>query len=315
MRRLTFAMLLCAGAAFLPSSATAEVLRISGYRAPATDAVQTIETLSVGRFTGGQDGRALAFALEEQLASRTVDGMPYFNMVAAETGAPSDAMLSGSTTVTVNEYDVEETRNICVERDDKDKCLRKADRPIDCIRREHIVETKVRLAMMGDGRIAWSDRFEKRADVVDCPDRDYDESEENVIRRLIEDSAGSISSALVPRAYDDMIRVLENRKKLSKAHQAAFKSALKLTKSDVPAACALWDQISIEASNHAESWFNAGLCAEARGYWAHARDLYREAAALKPKESAIRTAIKRVTETEMTRAAIDARWSWIEGRH
>lgn len=76
----------------------------------------------------------------------------------------------------------------------------------------------------------------------------------------------------------ESFRVLEDRKGLSREGGAKFRSALRLTKSDVGAACRQWQAIGQASSGHGATLFNIGLCDEAADDLDAAEGLYRQAA-------------------------------------
>jgi len=78
----------------------------------------------------------------------------------------------------------------------------------------------------------------------------------------------------------ESIRVVEDRKGLSREDGERFKNALRLTKTDPGAACRQWQAIADANPAHGASLFNVGLCDEAAGDLDGAERLYRQAAQL-----------------------------------
>jgi len=91
---------LCAAASLcLTAPAAAETLTITGSD-PATANVNDLLRLSVERFQG-EDGAALAQQLEVELGNAQYDGRAYYRIVAPESGAPTDGLVTGTTRASV----------------------------------------------------------------------------------------------------------------------------------------------------------------------------------------------------------------------
>ncbi|RZJ97608.1 MAG: hypothetical protein EOO76_18590 [Novosphingobium sp.] len=112
-----------------------------------------------------------------------------------------------------------------------------------------------------------------------CEDNSSEQrSPETVVRELTGRIAGRLRGALAPTWRRESIRVLEDRKGLSREDGEKFKNALRLTKTDAGAACRQWQAIADANPGHAVTLFNIGLCDEAAGNLDGAERLYREAA-------------------------------------
>ena len=75
----------------------------------------------VERFDG-PDGTELSFAIEKALRSAKIDGRPYFQMTADS--SRSEAVISGTARVSVDEFDQYQARTKCVELDANDQCIK-----------------------------------------------------------------------------------------------------------------------------------------------------------------------------------------------
>ncbi len=98
---------------------------------------------------------------------------------------------------------------------------------------------------------------------------------------MINGIAGEVRGEIAPHGETYKIRYREDRAGLSKPLQDRFKAVLKQTKSDSPGACAGWESIDREQPGQHSILFNLGLCAEERGEYPRAIDLYRRAGQLK----------------------------------
>jgi hypothetical protein len=279
----------------LPESAHAEVLTVEGLT-PANEPVfALIDALAIDRF-GGSDGQNLAFELEDQLSNITVFGQPYFNVIGGRSAIEPDATLSGNVTAGIDQYETTANRNRCVQRDEKDKCTKRKDIKVDCLRRVIDFRAQVRAVRFADGRNIYAESFPKKDEQTICfgDDQEFSASE-GVIRKMVADTAREIRSDLAPREYRREIRVLESRKGMSKVEGKFFKAAVKMTKRDEAEACRMWDEAGTNGQVHVSLAFNRGLCAERNGDLQGALSYYGEAQSLAPKKFEVREAIKRVT--------------------
>jgi len=112
----------------------------------------------------------------------------------------------------------------------------------------------------------------------------------------------AIRRDLAPRDYELDVRVEESTKGLAKAAQAAFKAAVRQTKSDQPGACAAWTALTREAEPTAALAFNLGLCAEMQGDFTAATDWYSEARRQGSRSGAITEGLERI---DRNRRALD----------
>lgn len=287
--------------------AAAETLTIAGSE-PAGSNVNDLLRLSVERFEG-EDGAALAQQLEAELGGAQFGGRPWYRMIAPESGAPTDGLVTGTTRASVDETPVTEKRKRCVEPDpaDKKKCLKEAEVDIRCRRRTVTVATTARLVAIADGSIRYTRPLNARDQITYCPDRAASRSVDDYIEDVQRDHVKAIRRDLAPRDYVLDVRVEEGTKGLAKPAQAAFKNAVRLTKSDQPAACAAWTALTRDAEPTAALAFNLGLCAEIQRNFDAAVDWYGEAQRQGLRGSAIPEALERVEGNRRALADWEAR--------
>ena len=300
---------LALAAAFLclATPAAAETLTINGSD-PATANVNDLLRLSVERFEG-EDGAALAQQLEAELGNAQFDGRAYYRIVAPESGAPTDGLVTGTTRASVDEVAVTEKRDRCVEHDpaDKKKCLKEIEVDIRCRRRTISVATTARLVAIGDGSVRYTRPLNARDQQTYCPDRSASRSVDDYIAGVQRDHVVAIRRDLAPRDYTLDVRVEDSTKGLAKPAQAAFKNAVRLTKSDQPGACAAWTALTRDAEPTAALAFNLGLCSEMRGDFTAATDWYGEARRQGSRSGAIAEGLERIDHNRRALADWDAR--------
>lgn len=284
------------GAALLAfaTPATAETLPINTADPAAADVVDLIR-ISVERFEG-EDGTAFAQALEAELADASFRGGPFYRVIAPESGAPTDALVTGTVRSSVEEVPVMEKRKRCTEYDatDKKKCTKEIDVDIRCRRRTATVATTVRLVAIADGSIRYTRPLNARDQVTYCPDRSAPPSVEDYFTATFRSQVRAIRSDLAPRDYAIDVRVDESTKGLTKPAQAAFKAAVRLTKTDPNGACAAWETLTRDVEPTAALAFNLGLCEEMQGDLDSAVDWYGEAQRQGLRSKAVADALERI---------------------
>jgi hypothetical protein len=285
---------LAAACLCLATPAAAEVLTIEGSD-PATADVNDLARIAVERFEG-DGGAAFAAALEAEIGAVQFDGHRYFNVVAPESGAPIDALITGTVRSSTEETPVTEKRKRCVEHDpaDKDKCLKEIKVDIRCRHRITTVATTVRLVAIADGSVRYSRPLNARDDITYCPDRAAARTVEQFVSTTLKNHVQAIRGDLAPRGYSRDIRVDESRKGLAKPAQEAFKAAIHQTKSDQAGACAAWTALTRDAVPTAALAFNLGLCSEMQGNFDAAVDWYGEAQRQGSRSDAIPEALARI---------------------
>lgn len=301
-----------AAAMLVASPAAAETLTIAGSE-PASAEVNDLLSLSVERFEG-EDGAALAQQLEAALGSARFDGRPYYRIVAPESGARVDGLVTGTTRASVDEVPITEKRKRCAEYDpaDKKKCVKEVQVDIRCRRRTVSVATTARLVAIGDGAIRYTRPLNARDQQTWCHDRSASRSVEDYLEAVWRDQVASIRRDLAPTDYSMDVRVDENRKGLPKPAQETFKDAIRLTKSDPDAACEAWAGLTRDAEPTAALAFNLGLCAEVRRDLDAAVDWYEQARRLGSKNRDIGEGLGRVDRNRRALADWDARKRFLD---
>jgi len=302
LRPLLAATVLC-----LTTPAAAETLPISGSD-PAVANVNDLLRIAVERFEG-EDGATVAQKLEAALGDARFDGRSYYRIVAPESGAPIDALLTGTTRAGVDEVPVTEKRKKCTEYDpaDKNKCVKEIDVDIRCRRRTITVATTARLVAIKDGSIRYTRPLSARDQQTWCPDRAASRTVDDYIDWAHGDQVQAIRRDLAPVGYTVDVRVDENRKGLAKPAAETFKDAIRLTKTDPAAACAAWAGLTGGAEPTAALAFNLGLCAEMDRDFDAAVDWYGQAQRLGSKNRDIGEGIGRVERHRRALADWDAR--------
>lgn len=302
LRPLLAATVLC-----LAVPATAETLPIAGSD-PASANINDLISLSVDRFEG-DGGAALAQKLEAALGDAQFGGRPYYRIVAPESGAPVDGLLTGTTRASVDEVPVTEKRKKCTEYDpaDKNKCLKEIEVDIRCRRRTITVATTARLVAIGDGSIRYTRPLNARDQQTWCPDRAASRTVDDYIEWAEGDQVASIRRDLAPTGYTLAVRVDENRKGLAKAAAESFKDAVRLTKTNPAGACATWSALTGGGEPTASLAFNLGLCAEMNRDFDAATDWYGQAQRLGSKNRDIGEGLARVERHRRALADWDAR--------
>ena len=297
------------GAALLSLAvpANAETLTINTGD-PAEANVTDLLRISVERFEG-EDGAAFAQALEAELAAATFHGSRFYRVVAPESGAPTDALVTGTVRASVDETPVIEKRRRCTEYDpaDKKKCIKEIDVDMRCRRRAAVVATTVRLVAIGDGSIRYTRPLNARDKVTLCPDRSAPPSVEDYFAATFRNQVRTIRDDLAPRSYAIDVRVDESIKGLTKPAQAAFKAAVRLTKSDQTGACAAWTALTRDVEPTAALAFNLGLCNEMEGDLDAAADWYGDAQRQGARGGAVPGALARLDRYRRALGAWTAR--------
>jgi len=263
-------------AGFSATAAPAETLRISGLYPANVDGVALIESISIENF-GGSDGSALGFALEAQLGSISFDGERYFTIMASRSATDPQAILSGSATAGVDQYNTTEYRSRCVERDEKDKCIKRKSIEVPCEKRVIDFRANIRLARFEDGQTIFTDGPSKKHEQTVCGRDESFSSSESEIRKMIDSVAYELRRDLAPIRLTQKIRVLERRKGMAKAQAKFFKAAVKMTKKGEAEACRMFDNMAAGGAPHGSITFNRALCAEQRGELDTALSLYADA--------------------------------------
>ncbi len=289
------------GAALIGAAAAAqaETLPIEGVYAAETDAPSRAETIAIAGFAG-RGGERVAFAIDSALRAARIDGRPWFQVTfsdpafgesyrydrdadpAARRGGV-DAVLRGIAEVEWRDVDsgtkqVEE----CVTKDDRGRCTEKKKVDIPCRARNLQLRPEVRMvARSGDLLYARSDTLPLSRRF--CKDESAP-SVDSMIEELAGQFAASVRLDVAPVFRAEDIRLLESRSGMPKTDHAAFREALRLTKSDVAAACDAF--AALEPTNPASVTvlFNIGLCHESRDDLEAAAQSYEAVLAIAPRK-------------------------------
>jgi hypothetical protein len=263
--------------ALCAAPAAAETLPVSGVYPAGNDTAASLSTIAIEPF-GGADGQQLAIAVGDKLRAATIDGEPYFRIVPGGSGARYDAVLQGTASAEADRRD-SGTRDddVCVERDDDHHCTKKEKRKIPCWDRVVRLVATVRLVGAGGAPIDGLDREDEQTQRW-CEGDDRP-STEAMTRQLAGLYADDLRAELAPVQRSEQVRVMETRKGLLDDDSRAFRDAVRLTKTDIEAACAAWSVLETRNPDYPAILFNLGLCAESRGDLKAAYDYYRHALA------------------------------------
>lgn len=273
-------------------TARAEVLAVAGVYPAGSDRAAALRSLSIERF-GGSDGGALTIRVEDALREVAIDGRPYFTLLARSDIA--EGVLRGNATADVIRSRTTQRKEKCLSRDSNDKCLERGKVDVPCERRRIELEVSLRLVAR-NGDLLHRDDQPETEEITTCDDdKTSPKSVETVVREMLATVARRTRLALAPEARSEKIRVLEDRKGLSRYDGDRFRNALRLTKTDAPAACRQWQAIAETNPNHPATVFNTGLCAESAGDLAAAEQRYRLAAQL-TRAGNVRQALDRLSD-------------------
>ncbi len=280
------AVLAIMGAAFAlsPAVVQAETLHIEGTMPAENDAAAGLSSMVVERF-GGEHGSALSLAIEDALRDAYFRGEPYFRILPPGGGNAPDGTLRGEAYTETDRSRVERERRVCVEEDDRGKCIKRETRKVECRRTVIGFVYSIRLIAY-NGNLLHSEDAERTREHVRCPGDDGDPPRpEQVAREFSRAIADEIRGKFVPAHGVREVRVMESRDGLRREDRDRFREAVRLTKQDESAACAVWEALLAANPDHASTVFNIGLCAERRDERDEAARFYRRTLELKPRDS------------------------------
>ncbi|WDA41015.1 tetratricopeptide repeat protein [Erythrobacter sp. BLCC-B19] len=299
----------------------AETLPVSGIYAAGADAPSRVRSIAIADFSG-RGGERLAFAIDSALRGAVIEGQPWFDLTftapafgesytydggldgGAADGGP-DAVLRGIGEVEWHDADsgtkqVEE----CVARDDNDKCIEKKKVNVPCRARHVTLRPEVRLVAR-DGTLLYAKGDTLTTSQRFCHDEERKPQVSAMTEELAARFAGAVRSDLAPVQLLQDIRVLESRQGMAKADQAAFKTALRLTKTDIVAACRAFDALEASNPQNITILFNIGLCHESAGDLAAAEARYVDVLAIKPGKLEPQEALARIASRRRAELQID----------
>lgn len=311
-----------AGMALCAAAAQAETLPVEGIYAAGADAPSQARSIAIADFSG-RGGERLAFAIDAALRSAVIEGEPWFaltftapafgdsytydggvNAGSAASGGP-DAVMRGI--AEVEWHDAESgTKEIeeCVARDERDKCTEKKTINVPCLARHVTLRPEVRLVAR-DGTLLYAKGDTLTTSQRFCRDEERKPQVAAMTEELAISFAGAVRSDLAPVYLAQDIRVLESREGMTKADQAAFKAALRLTKTDVAAACRAFEALEATNPRSITILFNIGLCHESDGRLEAAEARYADVLALNPRKLEPRDGLARIASGRRAQRQID----------
>lgn len=280
-----------AGALALSGAARGEVLPVAGVYPADSDGAAAMNAIAIENF-GGPDGPDLAIRIGNALRAVDIDGKRYFRILAGGFAAEADGVLRGSGAAEVSRYRYTEKRDRCVSKENG-KCVERRKEEVRCTRRTVELVPTIQL-IARDGDVVHADiRPESIQDSRCEDDSPQSRTIEDMIRELSDRIANRTRAALAPNERHESIRVIEDRKGLSREDGDRFRNALRLTKTDAGAACRQWQLIAEANPDHVATAFNIGLCDEAAGDLDRAGEAYRRAARLS-RDGAIAQGLSRL---------------------
>lgn len=292
------------------AGARAETLPVSGLYAAEADAPSRARSIAIAGFAG-RAGERVAFAIDTALRNAVVEGRPYFQVTfsdslfgdsyrydrdadpAARRGGV-DAVMRGIADIEVRDVDsgqkeVEE----CVARDNRGKCTEKKKVNIPCRARNVTMRPEVRLvARTGELLYAKGDSLTLSRRF--CQDEDGPPSVDSMIEELAGRFGAAVRGDIAPTFRAEGIRLLESRRGIEKSDHAAFREALRLTKSDVAAACDAFAALEANNPRDITVLFNIGLCFESAGNLERAGEIYEEVLAIRPRKIEPEEGLRRI---------------------
>lgn len=259
------------GLAMTSGVANAETLSIQTLSPASNSRAASVASIMVERFDG-PDGRELSFAIERELRGATIDGQPYFQMETDPTR--SEAVLSGTARVGIDEFEEFQPRTECVEYGANDQCVKSKETKITCSKKLVSLNSSIRLTDTIDGGIIYSSNKGDQKQIVFCPDVKNTESTEDLVTSMISDAASSVRHDMAPRQYSYSVSLQETRKGLPRTYKNAFKAAVDLSEADQNASCAAFNDLYIKAPEARSVIYNAAICAERAGDFDKAINLF-----------------------------------------
>lgn len=288
------------GAALIGAAAArAETLPVEGIYAAETDAPSRAETIAIAGFAG-RGGERVAFAIDSALRAARIDRRPWFQVTFS---APAfgesyrydrdadpaarrdgvDAVMRGIAEVEWRDVD-SGTKQVeqCAAKDDRGRCTEKKKVDIPCRARNLTLRPEVRMVARG------GDQLYARSDTLPLSRRFCKDEGPPSVDSMIEELAGQFAAAVrsdvAPMFRSEDIRLLESRSGMPKTDHAAFREALRLTKSDVAAACEAFAALEPTNPRSVTVLFNVGLCHESRDDLEAAAQTYETVLTIAPRK-------------------------------
>jgi tetratricopeptide (TPR) repeat protein len=287
-------------AALAAASVHAETLPVEGIYAAGTDAPSRARSIAIAGFAG-RGGERLAFAIDTALRGAVIKGRPWFGLSFSEPPRAAtytydrdadpaayrggaDAVMRGIAEVEWRDRD-DGTKDVeeCAVREDRGKCTEKKTVTYNCRARDVTLRPEVRLVAR-EGELLYGKGDQLTTSRRFCKDEQGSPSVDSMVEELARQFADAVRFDLAPVQRYETIRVLESREGMSKPDQKAFKAALRLTKTDVAQACAVFADLRQMNPRSVTLLFNVGLCIERLGDLEAAALLYQDALAISPRK-------------------------------
>jgi tetratricopeptide (TPR) repeat protein len=278
----------------------AETLPVEGLYAAGADAPSRVRAIAIAGFAG-RGGERVAFAIDSALRGAVVEGRPYFQLTmsdslfgdayrydrdadpAARRGG-ADAVMRGIADVEVRDIDsgqkeIEE----CAVRDNRGKCTEKKKVFVPCRARNVTLRGEVRLVAR-DGELLYA-----KGDAITlqrrfCRDEQVVPSVDEMVAEMAGRFAGMVRGDLAPTYRAEDIRLLESRRGIAKSDHEAFRAALRLTRTDVAAACDGFAALEANNPRDITVLFNIGLCFESADNLERAAEIYQNVLSINPRK-------------------------------
>ncbi|GMN02859.1 tetratricopeptide repeat protein [Erythrobacter sp. MTPC3] len=196
-----------------------------------------------------------------------------------------DALLRGAAFGRIDDTATSaKKKSECIRRDDDGKCVAKRKFTVPCrILTVHYDGSVMIVAPDGQ-------RLYERSDTLSnsqtyCQGESATPDPDTMLGGLASQFISRVSRDLMPRYVETDLRLLEQRKGLSKNDRRAFKAALKLTKNDPYGACLGFRALEQADPDHMSVLFNIGLCDESEHELDQAEAYYDRVLALEPGKS------------------------------
>ncbi|MFM7403040.1 MAG: tetratricopeptide repeat protein [Erythrobacter sp.] len=282
------------------AGAQAETLPVAGLYAAETDAPSRVQTITIAGFAG-RGGERVACAIDTALRSAIIEGQPWFavsfsaplfgNSYRYDRDADPAAVRGGAEAVMRGIADVEwddvasGTKEIeeCAARNERGKCIERKKVNIPCLERRMAMRPEVRLvARNGDLLYATADTLTLSRRF--CEDDNGPPPVDLMIGELAEQFADGVRLDLAPIYQAEGIRLLESRSGIARADHPAFRDALRLTNTDVVAACDAFAALEANNPSDIKVLFNIGLFHKSSGDLESAARIYDAVLAISPRK-------------------------------
>lgn len=297
--------------------ARAETLPVEGLYAAGADAPSRARAITIAGFAG-RGGERLAFAIDAALRAAIIAGRPYFALTFTEPprgtayaydrdadraafDGSADAVLRGIAEVAVRDVDSgTKEGEECAARDAAGKCTEKKKVTYPCRARNVTLLPEVRLVSR-EGELLYARSEELTLSRRFCKDEETSPPVEPMVRELAEDFAELVRGDLAPTYRREEVRVFESRSGIRKADHAAFRAAIRLTKTDIGAACDGFAALGEANPDDLSLRFNIALCHESAGALDEAARAYEAVLALRPGKSEAEQGLARIASRQRAR--------------